>query len=290
MDRQDGAEVLGALPRPGKALKAALLALFAVWLAFAVAINWGGASAELFVLFCGSSERILQGEVWRLLTAPLMHHPQSLGGILFMLLGLYFLSPSLEKAWGAKRYLWFLFYSALLAYGLQLLAALMLPAAISRKVVPQLWYGALPVVEAIAIAWALSFKGQTVRLMMLVPVTSRTLVIFVVGTSVLAVIALSQLPSGLIAPFGGMLAGWLLGGGTPSPLRRWWLRQKLVQTKRELQREKGRRSQRIAGSGLRVIEGGHEEEKDEWTDESGPGSADGGPRPDGRGPDGRLLN
>jgi membrane associated rhomboid family serine protease len=228
--------------------------------------------------------------VWRLLTAPFMHDPRSLGGILFMLLGLYFLSPSLEKAWGGKRYLFFLIYSALIAYTFQLVAAMLLPVETTRKLVPQVWFGAFPVVEAIAVAWALSFKGQTVRLMLLVPVTSRTLLLFVVGTSVLAVVALSDLPSGLIAPFGGMLAGWLLGGSTPSPLKRWWLRKKLVATERELERERTRRQRRIQGSGLRVIEGGADAEPDDDTDDSDRASGAGRPPSDGRGPDGRLLN
>jgi membrane associated rhomboid family serine protease len=288
MRGSDGSQdVMGGLPRPGKALKGALLTLFAVWLAFAVAINWGGASMELFALFAGSNELILQGQVWRLFTAPLLHHPQMLGSILFMLLGLYFLSPSLESAWGAKRFLGFLIWSAVLGYGIQLLVWMLLPGSIAVKLVPSYWFGALPVVEAIAIAWALSFKGQTVRLMMLVPVSSRTLVLFVVGTSILAVVALSDLPSGLIAPFGGMLAGWLLGGGTPSPLRRWWLHRRLVATRAELEREHRRRRDRVASSSLRVIDGG--EDSDQSAPDSGP-RRDDDDGPDDRGPGGRLLN
>jgi len=279
---------MGSLPRPGKALKAALLTLFGVWLAFAVAINWGGASMELFALFAGSNQLILQGQVWRIFTAPLLHHPQMLGSILFMLLGLYFLSPSLESAWGPKRYLCFLFWSAVLGYGVQLFVWMLLPGSVAAKLVPPYWFGALPVVEAIAIAWALSFKGQTVRLMLLVPVSSRTLVLFVVGTSILAVVALSDLPSGLIAPFGGMLAGWLLGGATPSPLRRWWLHRQLAATEAELERERRRRRARLESSGLRVIDGG-DKPTDSPEPESGP-RRDDDDGPDGGGPDGRLLH
>ena len=285
-------EVLGALPRPGRALRGVLLALFSLWLAFAVALNWGGASPDLFALFCGNIPRILSGEVWRLFTAPLMHDPGGYGSILLTLLGLYFLSPSLESAWGPKRFLRFLCFSALLAYGLQLVLALLLPASVSHKLVPnpELWFGAFPVVEAIAIAWALSFKGKTVRLMMLVPVSSKTLVVFVVGTSLLAVVAPRDAPfSGLIAPFGGMLSGWLLGGGTPSPLRRWWLRQRMAQAERELARQKLVRRERVHRSGFRVIEGGQDDNDDLFDDSTPPRSSTSKPT-DRRGPDGRLLN
>jgi membrane associated rhomboid family serine protease len=290
MYRNEGSELRSSLPRPGRGLRAVLLTLFCVWLAFAVAINWAGASAELFVLFCGNTARIASGEVWRLLTAPLMHHPNSLGSILLMLLGLYFLSPSLESAWGAKRFIQFLIAAAVGSYALQAAVATLLPATVAAKLVPEYWFGALPAVEAIAIAWAMSFKGQTVRLMLLVPVSSKTLVLFVVATSVLAVVALSDLPSGLIAPFGGMLAGWMLGGATPSPLRRWWLRQKLVQTERELARERGRRRERVAASGLHVVEPREPDAAPESDDEPSPGSAEDRDGGNGRGPDGRLLN
>ena len=280
-------DVLGSLPRPAAGVKAALLTLFGVWLALAVAINWGGASPKLFVLLCGSNALILQGEVWRLVTGPLLHDTSRLSHILFTLLGVYFLSPSLEQSWGARRYLRFLALSAVGAYAFQLLVWMILPASIAGRLVPEYWYGATPVVEAIAIAWALSFRGQTVRLMMLIPVTSRTLVLFVVGVSVLAVIALSRTPSGLVAPFGGMLAGWLLGGGRTSPFRRWWLRQKLAQTERALQVERDRRQRRIAQSPFRVIDGGSQPSDDR---ESAPPSSDPGASGEGRGPDGRLLN
>jgi hypothetical protein len=64
-----------SLPRPGRALKGVLIGLLALWLMFAVGINWAGVPEELFLLFCGNAQQILQGEVWRLFTAPLMHQP-----------------------------------------------------------------------------------------------------------------------------------------------------------------------------------------------------------------------
>ncbi len=263
------------LPRPGRALIGVMAALFFIWLMFAIAVNWGGASSELFLLFCGNDAAIFNGEVWRLFTAPLMHHPSGqVGHILFVLLGLYFLTPSLEQQWGGARLLRFLAGSAVLAYAFQMLLGLFLPATAAAKLIPPYWYGAFPVIEAVAIAWALSFKGQQVRLMFVLPVTSRGLVLFVVGISVLRVIALSQgAPGGLLSPFGGMIAGWLLGGGTPSPLRRFYLKFKLQQMEREVEKEKKARRSRVNKSGFDVIEGGRSKKK-----------------PPPRGPDGNYLN
>src|SRR5687767_6463054 len=98
MARSFGDAPTVALPRPGPALRGVLIALLAVWLAFALGINWAGAPEALFYALAGSTERILNGEVWRLFTAPFLHIPSgSISHILMTLLGLYFLSPSLEQ-------------------------------------------------------------------------------------------------------------------------------------------------------------------------------------------------
>jgi membrane associated rhomboid family serine protease len=262
--------------KPGKAVRGVMIALLGIWLLFAVAINWGDAGDALFYLFCGNTELILGGEIWRLFTAPLMHAPSgTIGHILFALLGLFFLAPRLEVAWGPGRTLRFLGFSALIAYGTQMLLELALPASIAQKLVGPYWFGFFPVITAIAIAWALTFRGQVVRLFFVFPVTSKGLVAFIVAGSLLMIVAASRAPEGLLAPFGGMLAGWLLGGGTPSPLRRAYLRFRLAQLDREAaRRPAGARARgRKRDVPLRVIEGGR-------------GKND----PDDRGPDGRLLN
>lgn len=266
-----------AFPRPGRALWAVMLTLFGVWLAFSLGLTWGGMSEDVFLLFAGNTERILHGEVWRLFTAPLMHVP-SVGSILFTLIGFYFLTPTLEQQWGGARLLRFLLLSVLLAYALQMLAQLVLPRSAGDKLVGEHWFSAMPALEAIAIAWALTFRGQTVRLFFVLPVTSRGLILFVVGVSVLYLVTLERPACGLLAPFGGMAAGWLFGGGTPSPARRFWLKLRLKQLEKahvkQSARERELRSKRVAASGLKVIDGG-----------GAKGNGD-----DRRGPDGQLLN
>lgn len=263
----------GGLPRPGKALLAVLVTLLALWLFFALGINWLGLSPDWFLALAGSTEAVAHGQVWRLFTAALVHQPSgSIGHILTALIGLYFLAPSLESAWGPRRFLGFLALSAVFAYGLEFAVALALPASVGARLVPAIWFGALPVVEAVAIAWALSFKGRTVNLMFVLPISSTGLILVVIGFSVLALIAQSHSFEGYLAPFGGMLAGWLWGGGTPSPARRAWLRLRLRRLDAQAARDARRRKDRAARSGLRVIEGGRE------------------PDDDRRGPDGKWLN
>jgi len=260
------------LPRPGRTLWGVMLTLFGVWLAFAMGMNWGGVQQEIFLLFCGNTDLILQGQVWRLFTAPLMHVP-SVGAILMMLVGFYFLTPTLEKEWGGKRLVRFLVLSSAFAYVFQMLFQLVLPRSLGDKLVGEYWFSALPALEAISIAWALTFRGQTVRLFFIFPVSSRGLILFVLGVSVLYVITLERPMCGLIAPFGGMAAGWLFGGSTPSPARRLWLKLRLARLEAEAQRDRKDRSKRAQQSGLRVIKGGRDDDDN-----------------DRRGPDGRMLN
>jgi len=269
--RQDDVATMPGLPRPGRALWGVILTLFAIWLAFAIGLNWGGVSENAFLLFAGNTERILHGEVWRLFTAPLIHLPR-VGSVMFLLLGFYFLTPTLEQHWGGARLLRFLILSALVAYGLQMLVGLALPRSVSQKLVGEYWFSATPVLGAVSIAWALTFRGQTVRLFFVLPVSSRGLILFVIGVSVLYLFTLEQMPSGLLAPFGGMLSGWLFGGGTPSPARRFWLKLRLAKLESEAKRESADRKKRVARSGFRVIEGGKDDDEDR------------------RGPDGRMLN
>ncbi len=264
-----------SLPRPGPALKGVLITLLALWLMFAVGVNWAGVPEDLFLLFCGNARQILQGEVWRLFTASFVHQPSgTIGHILTALFGLYFLGPSLEKQWGAQRFLRFLLLSGVIGYTLQFLLQVALPDSIAGKVAGAYWYGALPVIDAVAIAWALNNRGNVVRLFFVLPVSSTGLILFVVGANIMYLIADVANFEGRIAPFGGMFAGWLLGAGTPSPARKAWLKLKLARLDAEARREARAKRQRAKSSHLRVIEGGRENDE---TDDK-------------RGPDGRWLN
>lgn len=260
-----------------------MVTLLCVWLMFAAAINWGGASRRLFDALCGNTELLLAGQVWRLFTAPWMHEPTgSIGHIALMLLGLYFLAPSLEQAWGGPRLLRFLLFSTLFAYGLSVLVELGVPASWRAKLVPPYWYGALPAVEAVLVAFALTFRNRTVQLFFVLPVSSRGLIVFAVALSLLMLVAGAMGPSGLIAPFGGMAAGWLFGGGTPSPIRRWWLGLRLRLLDREASLGRGRRGRQAKKAGFRVIDGGAARSPGRRSNGSGPNGGPSGP--------GRLMH
>jgi membrane associated rhomboid family serine protease len=254
-----------ALPKPGRTLQGILIGLLGIWLMFAAALNWGGADPGVFELFAGNTDAILSGQIWRLFTAPLIHMPNDPWHVMGVLLGLFFLGPSLEGRWGGRRFAFFLWASAVIGYACQLLVEAVFSGA-AGKLSTGIWFGAVPAVEALSVAWALTFRGQTVRLLFVLPVTATGLLWFVIGFSVLRLIAVQQTAEGLISPFGGLAAGWLLGAGTPSPLRRLYLKFRYSRLQRESQREALERGRRVKQSRFSVIEGGRRRD-----DDDGPG-------------------
>jgi membrane associated rhomboid family serine protease len=222
-----------------------MVGLLSIWILFAIGLNWGGASSITFTSLAGNSRAIAEGQVWRFFTAPLLHQPDSGAGvqhIVFSLMGLYFLGTALEQVWGTPRLLRFLAISAFLSYFIQWLVEWVLPASFAARLVQPLWFGSTPVLAALAIAFALSLRDQKVLLFFVLPVGSRALVLATVGLSLLLVIADAMGPSGHLAPFAGMFVGWLFGGGTPSPARRWWLRFRIGRLNAEVKRGGPRRT------------------------------------------------
>lgn len=245
-----------AFPRPSRPLSIVLGVLFGLWVVYAIGLNWVGLPPSAFLIFTGNDAAIASGEIWRLFTAPLLHDPVGSPGvqhILTALMGIYFLGSALERSWGPVRLVRFLFVSAYFAFGAQWLCSVVLPATLSERLVPQAWYGTTPVLAALAIAFALSLRTQRILLFFVLPIGSRGLVIATVVLSLLLLLANALGPAGNLAPFTGMVAGWLFGGGTPSPARRLWLKWRLRQLDRE---SRGGRSTNHRVLHLEVLPGG----------------------------------
>lgn len=245
-------QVSFGMPRPGKAVTGMMVAMVAIWVLFAVEINWGHASSSVLDLFIGSGSALRHGHMWVFLTAPMIHHPSEPGHLLIPLFGLYFFGTTLEDRWGAKKMLAFLFGSAAFAYLVQVGVGALVPQL--RQAV---WFGALGMTEAVAVAWALNNRNATVRLFFVLPVSGTMLLVFIFAMSVLNVLAMKAPTEGLVTPFGGMLAGWLFGD--TSPLRRFVLQLRLRRLQKEteaLRTGQASARRRAAGPPLRIIQGG----------------------------------
>lgn len=242
------------MPRPGKAVLGMMIAVTAIWVLFAVGINWGHASPTVLELFVGSGSALRHGHLWVLFTAPLIHHPSDPSHLLVPLFGLYFFATTLEDRWGVKKTLAFFFGSAAFAFLVQVGVGALIP-----QLRQPVWFGALGMTEAVAVAWALNNRNSTVRLFFVLPVSGTMLLVFIFAMSVLNVLAMRAPTEGLITPFGGMLAGWLFGD--VSPLRRFVLQFRLRRLQREteaLRTGQAAARRRAAGPPLRIIHGGGE--------------------------------
>lgn len=229
-----------------------MIVITVLWIGLALAVNWANRGIEVVQFLAGSTPGVFRGELWRLFTAPLLHNLEQPWHIMTTLLGLYFLAPALETAWGPKRMLLFIFGSGALAFVFQVVGSELVPSIGSR-----LWYGGLGFVEAIAVAWALQNRYSQVRLFFFLPVSAMTMILFIFLISVAHVIAKNDhTPEGLITPFGGMLAGYLFCDS--SPLRRLYLQLKLKRIQAEtatLRKQQSAKAQ-AARARLQVIEGG----------------------------------
>jgi membrane associated rhomboid family serine protease len=245
-------QLVVGFPKPGRALTAAMATVFGVWLLSALLVNWGEVGAGALGWLVGSTD-VFRGQVWRLVTGPLVHQWSGNGATSHMLstvMGLYFLGASLEAKWGGRRFLLFVLASAVVGSLAQLVAGLLVPAFAKP-----MFFGGLGYVDAVAVAWALSFRDQQVRLFFVLPVTGRGLLLFIVGLNVLYAVAFEQKHEGIATPFGGMLAGWL--GADGSPLRRAYLRWRFKGLQAQSEHLRGlRTASRDERPKLRVIDGG----------------------------------
>jgi membrane associated rhomboid family serine protease len=256
-----------ALPRPGRGLKAVLVTVFALGILNALFFTWVPAvGTTIFDALACDIERVWRGQLWRLVTSGLLTNPTSYGHLFGTLLGLYFLAPDLERRWGTGRLLRFLAY-AVVAGNLAVIAIdALLPSMVQDRFHPRETFGAMAAIAAIAVAWARDNATATVRLFFVLPVRGQWLLWATVGLCVLDLIFPAAVPEGVVAPFGGLAVGLLLGG-SPSPIRTAYLRLKLLVLRRRARSldvsgapgAGNPRRARTGGPPLRVVSGGADE-------------------------------
>ncbi len=229
--REPGEIVSAAFPRPGRALKAVLVVLGVVAIVSAVVVNWvpGGTTGfEVFRFFAFDPHR--PERLWTWLTAGFLTSPRGFNHALWSLIGLYFLTTDLEKRWGGARLLRFL-GASVMAGNLTVLVVSFVPLR-NEIFHPALAFGPMAAITATAMAWAKENATRQIRLFFFLPISGRTLYWLTIAFAVLAMVFMQDAPEGAAAPFGGILAGLLLGG-SPSPVRSAWLRVKLLLLRRK---------------------------------------------------------
>jgi membrane associated rhomboid family serine protease len=254
-----------AFPKPGRALLAVLVAMTAVGIFTAFLGAWvpGGPEAAKWFAFEPARPWSMP---WRWIVSGLLTSPAGWSHLLFSLVGLYFLGAPLERRWGAWRFARFLAISVVLGNAVTLGIHRMMPPDAPERFHPEFVFGPTAAITAIAIAWAREFSESTVQLFMVIPVRAKVLFWITIGFCVLDLIYPAGMPEGVVAPFGGLVAG-LLFGGSPSPTRALWLRARLALLRRRsggsaaqdiLSLKAGRRP-RAGAPPLRIVPGGLDE-------------------------------
>ena len=264
-------EIMSSLPRPGRALTGVLVALAVSAIVVAVIRNWvPGSDAPVVQWLMMKPSRVLL-QPWTIVTSGLV--TLSVSHILWSLVGLYFLTPTLEQQWGGARLVRFLVASVVVGNLFVLAfdyAARLLGVQASPLFNPGAVFGPSTAIAAIAVAWARQNASRRFLFMFVLPMTGKLLIWITIGFSVAHILFREYLPEGAFAPFGGIAAGLLFSGAT-SPARTLWLKTKLFFLRRGrggglsaasmLDRPSSPRLKRRGGPDLRVVQGGADDDK-----------------------------
>ena len=187
----------------------------------------------LFELGALVPDRVLHGQVWRLVTWSVIE-PGPIA-LLFGCLLLYWFGRDLAGQWGSRRFLAVYFGVALVAAAGTCIVAVLDPALLEQRYV-----GSWPLAEAITVAWGLWFPDRVIRIYFVIPIRGTVLAW---GTIVITVVfaiysGWDHYVPNLLAE-GAMLA-WLYRGPVES---RWskWKRERVVAARRVRTRAKEER-------------------------------------------------
>jgi membrane associated rhomboid family serine protease len=254
-----------SFPKPGPALWSILIAMAVLGVFAAFVATWVPGGEAVFRALAFEARHSLW-QPWRLLSSGLLTSPTQWSHLLFSLAGLYFLGAPLERRWGPWRFVRFFAVSIVLGNLVMMGVASAMPPDAQERFHPEIAFGPTAAITAVAVAWSIEFRDSTVNLFLFIPVRARTLFWVTLGFCVLDLVYPAGLPEGVVAPFGGIIAGLVLGG-SPSLARTAWLRLRLVVLRRragapsveDLLGSRPKRRPRPGGPPLRIVSGGIDE-------------------------------
>lgn len=237
------------LPQLTPVVKKILIINVAVFLLSILIKPLGAVIYNVFQLDSTSPWRALQ--LWRLVTYQFLHDPYLISHIIFNMLGLYFLGPTLERFWGSKRFLFFylscgiaggLFYLFLSAVGF-------LP--VGRMV------GASGAILGMLAACAILFPHFVVFLLIF-PVPIRLAAIFFTFLYVVNLISKGANAGGDAAHLAGMAAGafYVLSQSWRIKIKQKFqsaVSQKTIQEQKKIEVELDRILQKVHDSGIHSL-------------------------------------
>jgi membrane associated rhomboid family serine protease len=150
--------------------------------------------------------RVMQGEVWRLLTATFLHSTTTPWHILMNMFVLWWAGSDVEEIRGSKEFLGFYLVSG--AISSIIYTATMLPFPVPPPAV-----GASGAVTAVLVLFACHYPHRTLLLMFVIPVPAWLLVVLFVGHDLIVWVGQTETHIAVTAHLGGALFGWLYHQG-----------------------------------------------------------------------------
>jgi membrane associated rhomboid family serine protease len=148
-------------------------------------------------------DRVIHGEVWRLLTYAFLHDPSSPFHILFNMIFLWMFGRAMEEMYGAKEFLAFYLFSAIVG-GLAYVGVESLRGSFNSTC-----WGASGAVTAVLVLFALHFPNLKVLFMFVIPMRIITLVVIVVGIDALTLLGDGRTGVAVAVHLGGAAFGYL---------------------------------------------------------------------------------
>ncbi|HEX4517400.1 MAG TPA: rhomboid family intramembrane serine protease [Polyangiaceae bacterium] len=255
---RDGPQQQVVFPRMGRGVKALLIAYLVLGILDAILYSYVPGAWKTFFSWLALVPTEFVHHPWTLLTAGLLTDPQGYSHLIFTLVGFYFLGPAVESKWGTARFLRLVAISIATGFALVMLFHAVVPIE-SKHFHPGVAFGPSAALAALAVAWGRENANAQMRLYFILPISGRVLVWITLGFCVLGVFFPASVTEGVVAPFGGFIAGLLLAG-SPSPIRALYLRAKLGVLRRRGERvaldiDKPKK-RRTGGPPLRVVAGG----------------------------------
>lgn len=198
-----------ALPAFSRSMKTLSVLLGGLWIVAALvsrAPDPGSAPDPMgpFTALVLIPSRVAHGEVWRLVTHPLLHDPASIQSLIMTVLTLWFFGGAMEARWGLRRLLTTMAVASVVS-ALVVIAV----GAVFTPFWTQRAYGPAAATAMLAAAWGMSEGSRPTSFMGVVTLTGRQ---FTALTAVLVGLGffLARSPASVLALV-GLLVGAVLG-------------------------------------------------------------------------------
>ncbi|MEZ4268264.1 MAG: rhomboid family intramembrane serine protease [Myxococcota bacterium] len=200
-------------------VKRILIANIAIWLLFALLINFGhlGWARSLYddQLALDPRAAVFELKLWQIFTYSWLHDLNAPMHILGNMLGLFFLGPALETRWGPRDFLIFYLATGVIAGIFTVMVGLAMPGLFGLRVV-----GASGSVMGLLAGFSFAMPTATLLLFFIIPMQARWVIWLALGID--TIFFFSNPDVATVAwhtHLGGVIGAWLLITGRWRPGR-----------------------------------------------------------------------